>query len=92
MIINSFYTENLKIKLKILGCKSQKLAYLFPSKAPREFSPLIIFLLDILLRIHKNSLIFTKKISAISPNGRVASFFTHPVPIDKFDSITICHD
>ena len=51
---NSFYIENLIINLKVFGYKIQKLAYLFPSKAPREFSPLICFLLDLPLRVHKN--------------------------------------
>ena len=38
----------------MLVYKTQKLAYLFPSKASIEFTPLICFLLDMLLGIHKN--------------------------------------
>ena len=77
MIKTSFYIENLKINLKILGYISQKLPYLFPSKAPREFSPLILFLLDMLLRIHKNFFDVHQQMSAISPNGRVDLLVSH---------------
>ena len=54
MIINSFYIKNLKIKLKMLGHKTRNLAYFFPSKVPREFSPIIVFIFGMLLRIYKN--------------------------------------
>ena len=54
MVKNSFYIENLKIKLKIVGNKTQKLAYLFRSKVPRKFPPHIFFFLDMLLKIYKN--------------------------------------
>jgi hypothetical protein len=47
MVKNRFYITNLKFNLIILGYKRQILAYSFPSKASREVSPLIVFLLDI---------------------------------------------
>ena len=83
MVKNRFYIENPKFNLIILGNKTDKLACSFPSKAPREVSPLIVFLLDMLLRTHKNFFDVHQKKSSISPNGRVAVFFTHPVACNK---------
>ena len=79
MAKNSFYIENLKISLQSLGCITQGLAYLFPSKGPRELSHSFSSSWTCYSGFRGISLIFNTKISAMSPDRRVAVCLTHPV-------------